>query len=52
MKTFLTVFVLSTAVATAPALAFSLNMGDLTRELNFPYPTPDKVTKDKAPSGN
>ncbi len=52
MKTFVTAFVLSSAVLAAPALAFSLSMDNLVRDLNFPAPVAEPVTKDSTHSDN
>lgn len=52
MKTFITALVLSTAVMTAPALAFSLSMDNLTRNLTFPEPVEEPVTKDRTQQNN
>ncbi|MDA7964713.1 hypothetical protein [Ruegeria sp.] len=48
MKPLMIALALSASLAAAPAMAFSLNTGNLTRDLSFPEPAPETVTKDKA----
>ncbi|WP_170478656.1 hypothetical protein [Ruegeria arenilitoris] len=47
MKTFFIAFLMSTSFLTAQAQAFSLSMDNLVRDLNFPDPIAEPVTKDK-----
>ncbi len=51
MKTFMTALVLATTVLATQAQAFGPTMGNLTRELNFPEPVAEPVTKDKTQQG-
>ncbi len=54
MKSLTTAVVLSLAVLAAPAHAgsFGPTMDTLTRDLAFPAPIAQPVTKDRTPSGN
>ncbi|WP_193747348.1 hypothetical protein [Ruegeria sp. ANG-S4] len=52
MKSLMTALVLSLAAFSAQAGSFGPTMDTLTRDLSFPAPTTQTVTKDKTPSGN
>lgn len=47
MKTFMTAFVLTSTLLAAQAQAFGPTMDTLTRDLSFPDPVSEPVTKDK-----
>ncbi|WP_193746482.1 hypothetical protein [Ruegeria sp. ANG-R] len=51
MKTLLPALILSAAVLTSPALALGIDMNNLTRNLSFPEPVSEPVTKDQTRAG-
>ncbi|SDW66890.1 hypothetical protein SAMN05444358_1011457 [Ruegeria halocynthiae] len=51
MKTLLSAFILSTLVLTSPAVALGIGMNNLTRNLSFPEPVSEPVTKDQTQAG-
>ncbi len=46
MKTFFPAFILSALILTSPALALGIDMSNLTRNLSFPTPASEPVTKE------
>ncbi|WP_299944299.1 hypothetical protein [uncultured Ruegeria sp.] len=51
MKTLLPAVTLSVVVLTSPALALGIDMNNLTRNLSFPEPVSEPVTKGKTQAG-
>ena len=51
MKTFVTALVLSATVLAAPAMALGVDMNNLTRNLSFPDPVSEPVTKGQSEAG-
>lgn len=51
MKTFVTALVLSATLLTTPAMALGISMNNLTRNLSFPEPVSEPVTKDQSQAG-
>ncbi len=51
MKTFVPAFILAAVVLTSPALALGIDMYNLTRNLSFPQPVSEPVTKDQTQTG-
>ncbi|EEE38593.1 hypothetical protein RKLH11_2436 [Rhodobacteraceae bacterium KLH11] len=50
MKTLLPALFLSAVVLASPALALGIDLSNLTRNLTFPEPVSEPVTKDQTPS--
>ncbi len=51
MKTLLPAFILSALVLTSPALALGIDMNNLTRNLSFPAPVSEPMTRDHTQAG-
>ena len=51
MKTLLPAFFLTVVILASPALALGIDMNNLTRNLTFPEPVSEPVTKDRTQSG-